>query len=219
VAFIGRTTVRSPRFILTISIFGGLTALVILGNTSDLDNLVLSNIKMNHGNNTLNATMLNLSYFGDTSTLLFLSIVLTIVRRTRRTGVIFLTCIVIILILAMYIKFLVAREIPQITITSSRNTTQDQRVEEEIISSMARNLSYPATHIAIAACFAYLLELNMPRRFRYLIPLVWSYPVLMAFPRLYFGQYYFTDVIGGFLLGLIIGMAMSDVMRLKTTEK
>ena len=218
-AYIGRTTVRSPRFILMISIFGGLTALVIVGKTSDLDDLVLSNIRMNHGNNSLNDTMLFLSYFGDTSTLLLLSIILTIVRRTRRTGVIFLTCIVIILILGMYIKILVGREIPQIILTNSRNTTQDQKIEEEIISPMARDLSYPATHIAIAACFAYLLELSMPRRLRYLIPFIWSYPVLMAFPRLYFGQYYLTDVIGGFLLGLIIGMAMSDIMRLKPPEK
>jgi undecaprenyl-diphosphatase len=216
VAYIGRSTVRSPRFVLMISIFGGLTTLVILGETSDLDDLVLSSIRMNQGNNTLNATMLILSYFGDTSTLLLLSIVLTIVRRTRRIGVVFLTCIVIILILAMYIKILVGREIPQITITSSRNTTQGQKIEEEIISPMARDLSYPATHIAIAACFAYLLELSMPRRFRYLIPFIWSYPVLMAFPRLHFGQYYLTDVIGGFLLGLIIGMAMSNIMRLKS---
>ena len=218
-AYIGRTTVRSPLFILMVSIFGGLTALVVVGETSDFDDLVLSNIGLNHANNTLNGTMLILSYFGDTSTLLFLSIVLTIVRRTRRIGVIFLTCIVIILILAMYIKILVGRETPQIILTSSRNTTQDQKVEEEIISPMARNLSYPATHIAIAACFAFLLGLSIPRRLSYLIPFIWCYPVLMAFPRLYFGQYYLTDVIGGFLLGIIIGIAMSDVMRLKPHEK
>jgi undecaprenyl-diphosphatase len=202
-----------------VSIFGGLTALVIVGETSDFDDLVLSNIGLNHANNTLNGTMLILSYFGDTSTLLLLSIVLTIVRRTRRIGVIFLTCIVIILILSMYIKILVGRETPQIILTSSRNTTQDQKVEEEIISPMARNLSYPATHIAIAACFAFLLGLSIPRRLSYLIPFIWSYPVLMAFPRLYFGQYYLTDVIGGFLLGIIIGIAMSGVMRLKPLEK
>ena len=218
-AFIGRTTVRSPLFILMVSIFGGLTALLVVGETSDFDDLVLSNIGLNHANNTLNGTMLILSYFGDTSTLLFLSIVLTIVRRTRRIGVIFLTCIVIILILSMYIKILVGRETPQIILTSSRNTTQDQKVEEEIIAPMARNLSYPATHIAIAACFAFLLGLSIPRRLSYLIPFIWSYPVLMAFPRLYFGQYYLTDVIGGFLLGIIIGIAMSGVMRLKPHEK
>jgi undecaprenyl-diphosphatase len=202
-----------------VSIFGGLTALIVVGETSDFDDLVLSNIGLNHANNTLNGTMLILSYFGDTSTLLFLSIVLTIVRRTRRIGVIFLTCIVIILILSMYIKILVGRETPQIILTSSRNTTQDQKVEEEIIAPMARNLSYPATHIAIAACFAFLLGLSIPRRLSYLIPFIWSYPVLMAFPRLYFGQYYLTDVIGGFLLGIIIGTAMSGVMRLKPHEK
>lgn len=218
-AYFGRTTVRSPLFILMVSIFGGLTALVVVGETSDFDDLVLSNIGLNHVNNTLNGTMLILSYFGDTSTLLFLSIVLTIVRRTRRIGVIFLTCIVIILILAMYIKILVGRETPQIILTSSRNTTQYQKIEEEIMSPMARNLSYPATHVAIAACFAFLLGLSIPRRLSYLIPFIWSYPVLMAFPRLYFGQYYLTDVIGGFLLGIIIGIAMSDVMRLKPHEK
>jgi undecaprenyl-diphosphatase len=219
VGYIGRTTVRSPIFILMVSVFGGLTALVVVGETSDFDDLVLSNVGLNHANSTLNGTMLILSYFGDTSTLLLLSIVLTIVKRTRRIGVIFLTCIVIILILAMYIKILVGRETPQIILTSSRNITQDQKIEEEIMSPMARNLSYPATHIAIAVCFAFLLGLSIPRRLSYLIPFIWSYPVLVTFPRLYFGQYYLTDVIGGFLLGIIIGIAMSDVMRLKPHEK
>lgn len=217
--YIGRTTVRSPIFILMVSVFGGLTALVVVGETSDFDDLVLSNVGLNHANSTLNGTMLILSYFGDTSTLLLLSIVLTIVKRTRRIGVIFLTCIVIILILAMYIKILVGRETPQIILTSSRNITQDQKIEEEIMSPMARNLSYPATHIAIAVCFAFVLGLSIPRRLSYLIPFIWSYPVLVTFPRLYFGQYYLTDVIGGFLLGIIIGIAMSDVMRLKPHEK
>jgi membrane-associated phospholipid phosphatase len=36
---------------------------------------------------------------------------------------------------------------------------------------------------------------------------------------LYMGQYYLTDVIGGFLLGLIIGIAMSNIMRLNPPEK
>jgi len=219
VGYIGRTTVRSPIFILMVSVFGGLTALVVVGETSDFDDLVLSNVGLNHANSTLNGTMLILSYFGDTSTLLLLSIALTIVKRTRRIGVIFLTCIVIILILAMYIKILVGRETPQIILTSSRNITQDQKIEEEIMSPMARNLSYPATHIAIAVCFAFVLGLSIPRRLSYLIPFIWSYPVLVTFPRLYFGQYYLTDVIGGFLLGIIIGIAMSDVMRLKPHEK
>jgi membrane-associated phospholipid phosphatase len=41
----------------------------------------------------------------------------------------------------------------------------------------------------------------------------------MAVSRLYLGQYYLTDVIGGFLLGLIIGIAMSNIMRLIPPEK
>lgn len=218
-AYIGLTTVRSPLFFLLISIFAGLTALVIVGGTSVLDDLVLSTIRVSHENNPLNTIILYLSFSGDTSTLLFLSIVLTIIKRTRRTGMIFLTCILIILILAMYIKILVGRDIPQITLPTSLNATQDLKLEEEIVSPMAKSLSYPATHIAIAGCLSYLLDLRMPRKLRYLIPLIWSYPVLMAVSRLYLGQYYLTDVIGGFLLGLIIGIAMSNIMRLNPPEK
>lgn len=218
-AYIGLTTVRSPLFFLLISIFAGLTALVIVGGTSVLDDLVLSTIRVSHENNALNTIILYLSFSGDTSTLLFLSIVLTIIKRTRRTGMIFLTCILIILILAMYIKILVGRDIPQITLPTSLNATQDLKLEEEIVSPMAKSLSYPATHIAIAGCLAYLLDLRMPRKLRYSIPLIWSYPVLMAVSRLYLGQYYLTDVIGGFLLGLIIGIAMSNIMRLNPPEK
>lgn len=169
---------------------------------------------MSHENNALNTIILYLSFSGDTSTLLLLAIVITIIKRTRRTGMIFLTCILIILILAIYIKILVGRDIPQITLPTSLNATQDLKLEEEIVSPMAKSLSYPATHIAIAGCLAYLLDLRMPRKLRYLTPLIWSYPVLMAVSRLYLGQYYLTDVIGGFLLGLIIGMAMSNIMKL-----
>ena len=219
-AYIGLTTVRSPLFFLLISIFAGLTALVIVGGTSVLDDLVLSTIRVSHENNALNTIILYLSFSGDTSTLLFLSIVLTIIKRTRRTGMIFLTCILIILILAMYIKILVGRDIPQNSLPTSLNATHNQKLEEEIVSPMAKSLSYPATHIAIAGCLAYLLDGGrMPHKLRYLVPIIWSYPVLMAISRLYLGQYYLTDVIGGFLLGLIIGMVMSNIMRLNPPEK
>ena len=80
-AYIGLTTVRSPLFFLLISIFAGLTALVIVGGTSVLDDLVLSTIRVSHENNALNTIILYLSFSGDTSTLLFLSIVLTIIKR------------------------------------------------------------------------------------------------------------------------------------------
>jgi membrane-associated phospholipid phosphatase len=43
--------------------------------------------------------------------------------------------------------------------------------------------------------------------------------MLMAFSRLFMMQYYLTDVIGGFLLGLIIGTAMSSIMRLNPRGK
>jgi membrane-associated phospholipid phosphatase len=40
----------------------------------------------------------------------------------------------------------------------------------------------------------------------------------MAFLRLYLMQYYLTDVIGGFLLGLVVGIVMSSIMHLNWYE-
>jgi membrane-associated phospholipid phosphatase len=37
---------------------------------------------------------------------------------------------------------------------------------------------------------------------------------LIAFTKLYVMQHYFTDLIGGFLLGLIISIFMSNMMHL-----
>jgi membrane-associated phospholipid phosphatase len=44
--------------------------------------------------------------------------------------------------------------------------------------------------------------------------LIWLFPAMIAITRLYVMQHYFTDLMGGFLLGLIISIILSNVMRL-----
>ena len=167
----------------------------------------------------LNLIMINLSLLGDTSTLLLLAIALTIIKRTRKVGIVFLTCILIIIISSMYIKILVGRHAPLIDFPYAVYMSQNQIIEEEVVSPLAKNLSYPASHIAIVTCFAYLIELKIVSKSKLLATLIWSYPFLMAFSRLYIMQYYLADAIGGFLLGLVTGMAISSIMHLNLYDK
>lgn len=219
VGYIGWTLVRSPRFFLLISVFAALSILVYIGTTSVFDELTSSVFRILHGNNVLNLIMINLSLLGDTSTLLLLAIALTIIKRTRKVGIVFLTCILIIIISSIYIKILVGRHAPLINFPYAVYMSQNQVIEEEVVSPLAKNLSYPASHIAIVTCFAYLIELKIVSKSKLLATLIWFYPFLMAFSRLYIMQYYLADVIGGFLLGLVIGMAASSIMRLNPYDK
>ncbi len=212
--YIGWAEVRSRRVYLLVSILVALSILVAVGTTSLPDDLVSSAIIVIHGRTGLDMLVISLSFLGDTSTLLLLAVALTIIKRTRRAGVVFLTCILILVILSMYIKMLVGRDTP--SINSPSVTALDPLIEEETISPLANNLSYPASQIAIVTCFAYIVELKFLNKSRFAPYLMFSYVFLMAFSRLYLLQYYLTDIIGGFLLGLVIGIVMSSIMRLRT---
>jgi membrane-associated phospholipid phosphatase len=120
----------------------------------------------------------------------------------------------------MYIKILVGRHTPPpIIFPYSIYTSQNYIIEKEVVSPLAKNLSYPASHIAIVTCFAYIIELKIVSKSKLLSILIWSYPFFMAFSRLYIMQYYLADIIGGFLLGLVIGIGISSIMRLKSYDK
>lgn len=195
-------------------VFGILSILVAVGATSTIDYPITDNVRKLHGSNALNMLMVSVSFLGDTSTLLLLAVVLTIIKRTRRAGMIFLTCILIIVISAMYIKVLVGRDIPPFIFSPSLSASQNKIIEQESVSPLAKNLSYPSSHIAIATCLACILELKLVHKSKLLASVIWFYPFLMTLSRVYIMQYYFTDVMGGFLLGLVVAVAMSNIMHL-----
>src|SRR5919109_5671540 len=120
----------------------------------------------------------------------------------------------------MYIKILVGRHPPPpIIFPYSIYTSQNYIIEKEVVSPLAKNLSYPASHIAIVTCFAYIIEIKIVSKSKLLTTLIWFYPILMAFSRLYLMQYYLADIIGGFLLGLAAGLGMSSIMHLNWYDK
>ena len=201
-------------FFFLMFVFGILSILVAVGATSTLDYSITDNVRKLHGSNALNVLMVSLSILGDISTLLVLAVVLAIIKRTRRVGMIFLTCILIIVVSAMYIKVIVGRDIPPFNFSSSLGW-QNKIIEPESVSPMSKDLSYPSSHIAIATCLACILELKIIHKSKLLASAIWFYPSLMALSRVYIMQSYFTDVVGGFLLGLVVAVAMSKILHLE----
>uniref|UniRef100_UPI00397B6190 hypothetical protein n=1 Tax=Salmonella sp. SAL4433 TaxID=3159888 RepID=UPI00397B6190 len=65
-----------------------------------------------HGNPSLDLAMIVIASLGEVTTLFVLGIVLTIIRRTRKVGMIFLIALVVLVVLVMYLKPLIGREMP-----------------------------------------------------------------------------------------------------------
>jgi undecaprenyl-diphosphatase len=206
--------IRSTQFLALVVFFVILTIFVMLGATTGIDNIISQYFKSLQGNENLDTLIIIITTFGDVFSLVMVAIILTIIRRTRKTGMIFLISIVILTILVMYIKPIVDRPLPPYGFEPKLQLSENFKIENDSLVPFARDLSYPSNHIARATAFAFIIGFALNKKSRTAGLLIWLFPVMIAITRLYVMQHYFTDLVGGFLLGLIISIILSNVMRL-----
>jgi undecaprenyl-diphosphatase len=152
---------------------------------------------------------------GDVVTLVIISVVLSIIRRTRRQGLILLITILLTVILLTYIKPVVARDNPDYPspfILS--NNSKGFVIEGDTLSPLSRDYSYPSNHVAISTAFAFIVGYSLDKKSRIAGWMIWGFPLIVALTRILLIQHYVTDAIGGFLFGLVISIIMSNVMHL-----
>jgi undecaprenyl-diphosphatase len=195
-------------------IFIALTVAVALGFTSGFDNFLYMYFRSAHRSANVDAVMITATSFGDVSTLLIIAVILTIIRRTRKMGMIFLTTIVVTAILVMYIKPLIGRSGPPYKFEPDLRLPQHFIIEDDSMLPSVRNLSYPSNHVAIATSFAFIIGFGLSRRSRIAGSIIWSFPIIIAITKLYIMQHYLTDVISGAILGLVISIILSNTMGL-----
>ena len=207
--------IRSTQFLALLVSFVILTILVMSGSTSGIDNILSLYFKSLQGNKNLDTLIIIVTTFGDVFSLLIIAIILTIVRRTRKIGMISLISIVIITILIMYIKPVVGRPIPPYEFEPELQLSKNFKIENDSPVPFARDLSYPSNHVAQATAFAFIIGFALNKKSRAVGLITWLFPTVIAITRLYVMQHYLTDLVGGFLLGLIISIILSNVMRLE----
>jgi undecaprenyl-diphosphatase len=206
--------IRSTQFFALVVFFAILSMLVILGSTAAIDTMVSRYFESIQGNENLNSLIIIITTFGDVFSLVIVAIILTIIRRTRKTGMIFLISIVILTILVMYIKPLVGRPMPPYGFEPKSQLSENLKIENDSLVPYARDLSYPSNHVARTTAFAFIVGFALSKKSRAVGLMMWLFPTIIAITRLYVMQHYLTDLVGGFLLGLIISIILSNVMRL-----
>ena len=122
--------------------------------------------------------------------------------------------IVILAILVSYMKPLIAQPRPP----------ESQKIpalphgfhpESDSLLTEARNFSYPSNHTAMITAFAFIVGTVLQQKTKEYSYLIWVLPPMIMFSNLILGLNYVTDLIGGLLIGLVISITTSNILKLE----
>jgi undecaprenyl-diphosphatase len=205
---------RTMYFVALVAVFVIFTIVVASGATFEADDAVSRYFKSIHGNAYLDAAMIAITALGDMTTLFVFGIVITIIRRTRKVGMIFLIALVTLAVAVMYIKPLVGREIPPYGFDPAIDLPENFTLESDSPGPIAAGFSYPSGHTANATALAFIVGFALYNKSKTAAYALWAFPVIIGITRLYLTQHYPTDIIGGFLFGGIVSVVLSNAMKL-----
>ncbi len=205
---------RSFQFLAFIVAFVVFSAIVASGATSGIDESVNRYAKSVEGHPGLDSIMIAITTTGDVATLLIFAIMITIIRRTRKAGMIFLISIVALAIVVMYLKPLVGRTAPQYAFVPAIRLPENFSIESDSLEPFAAAFSYPSGHIARATALAFIIGYLLYRKSKVSGYVIWAFPIMIGITRIYVQQHFPTDLVGGFLVGIIISVVLSNSMKL-----
>lgn len=203
--------VRSRAFLLFVLAFIIMSVLVHEKITSGFDRSISLYFQSIAGNHALDLFMWGLTEIGNVISILLLSIVLAIIRKTRRVGITLLLCIVIGTLASGYFKgYVIDSPRPDLEFLGSKfpyAIGQDTFV-------IGTNGSFPSGHATRAAIVAFVIGYALSEKFPRGRYLVWLFPVLESISRIYVLEHYTMDVFGGTVFGIIIANLVSKKVKL-----
>ena len=207
--------IRSRTFFILLSIFLVCTVIALSQSTLESEKQFMTSIQKSAGNPSIDYAVWLLTESGNVFVMLPFSILLLIIRKTRRIGMILLILLVLSSILTGYIKCGVDRDRPFLDWVGSELPFE---VEPDSFSLFCEGRSwtagFPSGHAARSAMFAFVMVYVLSEKFPRGAHLIWIYPILMSFSRIYVLQHYPLDVIGGFILGILLAGYVSKRLKL-----
>jgi undecaprenyl-diphosphatase len=180
--------------------------------TSEFDKSTLSYFQLAAGQPALDVFMWTVTEIGDVIWLVLFSIVIFIIRRTRRTGLVLLLALVAGTIGAGYIKgYLVDNPRPQLEFLGS--TLPGEVGSDTFVLGTVG--SFPSGHAARASILALVVGFALSRKFPRGCYLLWIFPAIESLSRVYVLQHYPMDVIGGTVFGILIAGVIGNKLKLQ----
>ena len=193
-----------------------LSLLVTVGATNNIDNLISNYFYHIGGNPTMDISMIIISSIGDLFSMLIIGIIFTIIRRTRKIGLIFLISIVVLSISIMYLKPIIGRSSPLEQYIPQYHIPEKYTIEKDSMMPIAWDLSFPSNHVARNTAFIIIVGywFIFFKNNTWIGKILWLFPIMIGVSKLYLLQHYFFDIIGGALYGLIISIILCKVLKL-----
>ncbi|MGZ5550285.1 MAG: phosphatase PAP2 family protein [Nitrososphaeraceae archaeon] len=207
---------KSKRFVLLIFIFIIISFLVTFKVTNNIDTLISNFFFHFAGDPTMDMFMIIVSSIGDLFTMLIIGMILTIIKRTRKIGLIFLISIVVLSISIMYLKPIINRASPLEQYIPQYHIPNNYTIENDSMVPFARDFSFPSNHVARDTAFIIIIGywFRLFKNNTWVGKLLWTFPVLIGLSRLYLLHNYFFDIAGGGLYGMIIAIILVKVLKL-----
>ena len=207
--------IRSRTFFILLTIFLICTFIAMSRSTMDSEKQFMTSVQESAGNPSIDYGVWLLTESGNVFVMLPFSIILLIIRKTRKIGMILLILLVLSSLLTGYIKCGVDRDRPFLDWLGSELPFE---VEPDSFSLFCEGRSwtagFPSGHAARSAMFAFVMVYVLSEKFPRGVHLIWIYPILMSFSRIYVLQHYPLDVIGGFVLGMLLAGYVSKRLKL-----
>ena len=207
--------IRSRTFFILLSVFLICTFIAMSQLTLESEKQFMNDIQKSAGNPSIDYAVWLLTESGNVFVMLPFSIILLIIRKTRRIGMILLILLVLSSILTGYIKCGVDRDRPFLDWLGNELPFE---VEPDSFSLFCEGRSwtagFPSGHAARSAMFAFVMVYVLSEKFPRGVHLILLYPILMSFSRIYVLQHYPLDVIGGFILGIFLAGYVSKRLKL-----
>ena len=206
--------IRSRSFVLLVVLFLLLTALVYNDITKPFDDAVVLSFSQMVGNPTVDIIMQSITESGDVFNMLAFGIVILLIPKTRRVGITLMILIVLSTLLTGYIKCGVDRDRPEFEYTGVPFPVEISEDTYALFCDGGNNASFPSGHAARAMIIGVILGYVLSERFPRGAYLLFLYPILISFSRLYVLQHYPMDVIGGTVIGIMLAGVMARRTKL-----
>ena len=164
------------------------------------------------GNTPIDLTMDVFTELGWVLYPIFISIVLFIIKRTRRLGLVLLLSLLVGSMVVAYMRCYTGYEKPALDFLGAHLAIKSGA---DVGVPCSIDGTFPAGATMRTTIFAFIIGYALSRRFPRGCYLLWLYPILVSISRLYLLQEYPLTIVAGVISGVLIANVVSKKLKIE----